>query len=116
MPPCGWEEVLPQPDELPFRGDTIVGNDVWIGYESLVMPGVQIGHGAIVAAGSVVVTNVKPYTVVGGNPAKPIEERFAPEIVQELLRIAWCDWSIEKVTRNLRQIVSADIEALCRAS
>lgn len=112
----GWEKVMPQPDELPSRGDTIVGNDVWIGYESVVMPGVQIGHGAIVAARSVVVTNVKPYTVVGGNPAKPLKERFAPEIVQELLRIAWWDWSIEKVTRNLRHIVSADIKALSRAS
>ena len=112
----GWEMVMPQPDELPFRGDTVVGNDVWIGYESLVMPGVQIGHGAIVAARSVVVANVKPYTVVGGNPAKPIKERFAPEIVQELLQIAWWDWSIEKVTRNLRHIVSADIKALSGAS
>jgi virginiamycin A acetyltransferase len=112
----GWEKVMLQPNELPFRGDTIIGNDVWIGYESLVMPGVQIGHGAIVAARSVGVANVKPYTVVGGNPAKPIKERFAPEIVQELLRIAWWDWSIEKVTRNLQQIVSADIEALGRAS
>jgi virginiamycin A acetyltransferase len=108
----GWEAVMPQPDELPFRGDTVVGNDVWFGYESLIMPGVQVGHGAIIAARSVVVADVKPYTVVGGNPAKPIKERFAPEIVKELLRIAWWDWGIEKITRNLRQIVSADIEAL----
>jgi virginiamycin A acetyltransferase len=69
-----------------------------------------------VAARSVVVTDVKPYTVVGGNPAKPIKERFAPEIVRELLQIAWWDWSIEKVTRNLQHIVSADIKALSRAS
>jgi len=112
----GWETVMPQPEELPFRGDTVVGSDVWIGYESLIMPGVHIGHGAIVAAKSVVVTDVKPYTVVGGNPAKPIKERFAPEIVQELLQIAWWDWGIEKVTRNLQKIVSADIQALRSAS
>jgi virginiamycin A acetyltransferase len=111
----GWEKVMPQPGELPFRGNTVIGNDVWIGYESLIMPGVQIGNGAVVAAKSVVVANVMPYTVVGGNPAKPIKERFAPEIVQRLLQIAWWDWSIEKITRNLQYIVSADIEALTTA-
>lgn len=111
----GWEKVEPALDDLPFKGDTIVGHDVWLGYESLVMPGVRIGHGAIVAVRSVVTTDVPPYTVVGGNPARPIRRRFPPEIVEALLDVAWWDWDIEKVTRNLQHIVSADIDALRRA-
>lgn len=108
----GWERVMPQPDELPFKGDTIVGHDVWLGYESTIMPGVNIGSGAIVAAKSVVTSHVPPYTIVGGNPAKPLRQRFSDEDVQALLDIAWWDWSIEKISRNLEKIVSADIQAL----
>jgi virginiamycin A acetyltransferase len=84
-------------------------------YGSLIMPGVQIGDGAVVAARSVVVTDVPPYSIVGGNPAKVIRQRFASEVVEALLEIAWWDWSIEKITRNLPQILSADLEALRRA-
>jgi virginiamycin A acetyltransferase len=108
----GWQAVLPQPGELPFKGDTVVGNDVWLGYESLIMPGVHIGHGAIVAARSVVVRKVAPYTVVGGNPATPLFPRFPPETIRALLEIAWWNWDVEKITRNLRSIVGADIDAL----
>jgi virginiamycin A acetyltransferase len=111
----GWERVMPKPGELPYKGDTVVGHDVWIGYEALVMPGVTIGHGAIVAARSVVTRDVAPYEIVGGNPAAKVKRRFEPEVVDELLRIAWWDWPIDKVTSNLEAIVSADIEAL-RAS
>jgi virginiamycin A acetyltransferase len=108
----GWERVMPKPGDLPYKGDTVVGHDVWIGYDVLVMPGVNIGHGAIVAARSVVTRDVAPYEIVGGNPAVAMRTRFAPGIVEELLRIAWWDWPIEKVTRNLDAIVSADIETL----
>lgn len=108
----GWERVTPSPEDLPYKGDTVVGNDVWIGYEALIMPGVHIGDGAIIAAGSVVVSDVEPYTVVGGNPAKPIRRRFSQDIVDELLRIAWWDWGAELVTANLEAIVSGDIEVL----
>ena len=108
----GWEKVMPQPDELPFKGDTIVGHDVWIGYDCLIMPGVKIGNGAIISARSVVVSEVLPYTVVGGNPAKPIKQRFSPEVVSELEAIAWWDWPIEKISKYLTAIVSADIQAL----
>ncbi len=108
----GWEKVMPQSNELPFKGDTVVGNDVWIGYESAIMPGVNIGDGAIVAAKSVVVSNVPPYTIVGGNPAKPIKQRFSNEIINSLLEISWWNWSIEKISRNLEKIVSCDIDAL----
>lgn len=108
----GWEKVMPQSNELPFKGDTVVGNDVWIGYESAIMPGVNIGDGAIVAAKSVVVSNVPPYTIMGGNPAKPIKQRFSNEIINSLLEISWWNWNIEKISRNLEKIVSCDIDAL----
>jgi virginiamycin A acetyltransferase len=111
----GWEKVIPSPDDLPYKGDTVVGNDVWIGYESLIMPGIQVEDGAIIAARSVVVENVPPYSVVGGNPARLIRQRFPQEIVKELLGVAWWNWNIEKITRNLQWIVSTDIEALRRA-
>ena len=90
----------------------MVGHDVWIGYEAVVMPGVKIGHGAVVASKSVVVGDVPPYTVVGGNPARPLRQRFPDEIVAELLAIAWWDWDVEKITRNLERIVAADITGL----
>jgi virginiamycin A acetyltransferase len=108
----GWERISPQPEALPYKGDTVIGNDVWIGYEATIMPGVQVGDGAIVAAKSVVVGDVAPYTIVGGNPARQIRQRFEDEVIQALLEIAWWDWAIEKITRNLEAIVAADIEAL----
>jgi len=108
----GWEKVMPLPGDLPYKGDTTIGNDVWIGYEALIMPGVNIGNGAIVSSRSVVVSDVPPYTIVGGNPAKPIKQRFEPETVARLNEIAWWDWPIEKVTEHLEKIVSGDIEAL----
>lgn len=108
----GWERVAPPPDELPVKGDTIVGNDVWMGYQSLVMPGVHIGDGAIVAAGSVVTSDVDPFAIVGGNPARPIRTRFAPDIVAALLEIAWWNWEPRRVTANLEAIVGGDIQAL----
>ncbi|MDJ0714120.1 MAG: Vat family streptogramin A O-acetyltransferase [Prochloraceae cyanobacterium] len=108
----GWEKVTPKPEEFPYKGDTVVGNDVWIGYEAIVMPGVKIDDGAIIAAKSVVTRNVPAYAIVGGNPAQLIEKRFSEEIINELLDIAWWDWNIEKISRNLEKIVSADIDAL----
>ncbi len=107
-----WQRITPQPDEFPFKGNTVIGNDVWIGYSSVIMPGVKIGDGAIIAAKSVVTKDVKPYTIVGGNPAQVIRQRFPDEIINVLLEIAWWDWDIEKITRNLEKIVGADIEAL----
>lgn len=112
----GWERIDPSPEELPYKGDTVIGNDVWIGYESVIMPGVHIGDGAIVAAKSVVVGHVAPYTIVGGNPAKLIRPRFEDEVIQALLKVAWWNWNIEKITQNLEKIVSADIGALLKLS
>jgi virginiamycin A acetyltransferase len=108
----GWEKVTPQTGELPYKGDTVIGNDVWIGYEAVMMPGVQVGDGAIIAAKSVVVSDVSPYTIVGGNPAKPIRLRFEDDVIQALLEVAWWNWDIEKITRNLEKIVAVDIDAL----
>ncbi len=108
----GWEKISPYLDKLPHKGDTIIGNDVWIGYEGVIMPGVQVGDGAIIAAKSVVVSDVLPYTIVGGNPAKCIRQRFEDTVIESLLEVAWWNWDIEKITRNLEKIVAADIEAL----
>jgi len=108
----GWEKVMPQAGDLPYKGDTVIGNDVWIGYEALIMPGVRIGNGAIIAARSVVTADVAPYTVVGGNPAKPIKERFSRETAAELETIAWWDWPVEKISQHLAIIVAADVSAL----
>ncbi|HQU71907.1 MAG: Vat family streptogramin A O-acetyltransferase [Calditrichaeota bacterium] len=108
----GWEKVRPAPGEYPYKGDTVVGNDVWIGYEALIMPGVKIGNGAIISSRSVVVKDVPPYTIVGGNPARTIKTRFPETVIAELEQITWWDWPVEQISAHLQQIVSADIEAL----
>nr|WP_040566977.1 Vat family streptogramin A O-acetyltransferase [Magnetospirillum molischianum] len=112
----GWEAVTPDKADLPYKGDTVVGNDVWIGYEALVMPGVRIGNGAIVSARSVVTSDVPAYAIVGGNPARTIRTRFPPETVERLNALAWWDWPVEQITRYLPLIVSGDVDALCAAS
>jgi len=112
----GWEKVQPAAGELPYKGDTVIGNDVWIGYEALIMPGVQIGNGAIVSSRSVVTTDVPAYCIVGGNPAKPIKMRFEQDVASKLEALAWWDWPIEKITHYLQQIVSGDVDALIRGA
>jgi virginiamycin A acetyltransferase len=108
----GWEKAMPKPGDLPYKGDTIIGNDVWIGYKALIMPGVKIGNGAIISTLAVVTTDVPAYTVVGGNPAKVIKTRFSDEIVFELEKLAWWDWPIEKITKHLAAIMSNNINML----
>ena len=83
----------------PSGGDTIVGHDVWLGYSALVLPGVRIGHGAVVAAASVVARDVPPYAIVAGNPARVVRSRFSEEDVERLLRAAWWDWPIDACHR-----------------
>ena len=112
----GWEVATPAPGDLPFKGDTVVGNDVWIGYEALIMPGVRIGNGAIVSSRSVVVADVPPYSIVGGNPARVIRSRFAPDAVATLESLAWWDWPVETITAHLPLIVAGDVEALRRVT
>ena len=109
----GWEKVNPQPTA--HKGDTVIGNDVWIGHESIIMPGVRVGDGAIIAAQSVVVKDVDPYTIVGGNPATLIRRRFDQPTAERLLATAWWNWDIKKITENLEKIAGADIDALVNA-
>jgi acetyltransferase-like isoleucine patch superfamily enzyme len=97
--------------DLPVR-DTVVGHDVWIGHDAAIMPGVRIGAGAIVAAASVVARDVPPYAVVGGNPAAVIRMRYPAEVINDLLEIAWWDWSIEKIEANLTSLSIGDLAAL----
>lgn len=108
----GWEAGLESVKDLPYKGDTIIGNDVWIGYEATIMPGVKIGDGAIVATKSVVTKDVEPYTIVGGNPAKVIRKRFNDDVIQLLLKIKWWYWEAEKITENINILCSQDIEKL----
>ncbi len=98
--------------DLPYKGDNIVGNDVWFGRNSVVMPGVKIGDGAIIGAYAVVTKDVDPYTIVGGNPAKVIRKRFDETTIKTLQEIGWWDWEIEKITRMIPHIVGGNIEAL----
>lgn len=101
-----WDSTMDLVLSAPSRGDTIVGNDVWIGYQALVMPGVTIGHGAVVAAGSVVVSDVPPYAVVAGNPARIARRRFGDDDVEALLRAAWWDWPLASITAHARTIMA----------
>lgn len=94
------------------KGDTVVGNDVWIGMDAIVMPAVTIGDGAIISARSVVVNDVEPYTIVGGNPAKPLRKRFENDVLEGLLEIKWWDWPIEKIEAHVDAITGMDIKAL----
>lgn len=101
--------------DLPVK-DTVVDHDVWIGQNAAIMPGVHIGSGAIVAAASVVTRNVPPYAVVGGNPARVIRMRYSEEMIEELLRLAWWDWPLDKIEANLEALTSGDIAKLKSSS
>ncbi|MBS8262530.1 antibiotic acetyltransferase [Roseibium polysiphoniae] len=105
----GWEtgydtSVFPKQS----RGDTIIGNDVWIGTGATIMPGVRIGDGAIISAKAVVARDVPPYCVAVGNPAMIVRQRFSDDIVSQMLEIAWWDWPIDKITEKLSAIRGAD--------
>ena len=95
-------------------GDTIIGSDVWIGTEALIMPGVRIGHGAVIGSRALVVKDVEPYTVVGGNPAKPIKKRFSDEEIERLLEMAWWDWPLDEIRTAMPLLCSSDIAGLYR--
>ncbi|MEU8466320.1 CatB-related O-acetyltransferase [Streptomyces sp. NPDC029003] len=97
---------------LPGRGDTVVGNDVWFGYGTTVMPGVRIGHGAVIGSGAVVVDDVPDYGIVGGNPARLLRTRYDDADIARLLRIAWWDWPVERISAHLRVIMSGTVDEL----
>ena len=94
------------------KGDIVIGNDVWIGYEAVVLAGVTIGDGAVIGARAVVTEDVAPYTIVGGVPARPIRRRFPEETVSALLRLRWWDWPKDRIAQNLPAIQSGSVAAL----
>lgn len=106
-----WENAI-EGKTYPTKGDTIVGNDVWIGHKVTIMPGVKIGDGAIIATRSVVTKDVPPYSVVGGNPAKELKKRFSEEDIATLLELKWWDWEIDRITRNVEHLTGNQLDQL----
>ncbi|AQS06219.1 CatB-related O-acetyltransferase [Clostridium beijerinckii] len=94
------------------KGDIVIGNDVWIGYDAIIMSGVKIGDGVIIGTRAIVTNDVPPYTIVGGIPAKVIKKRFGDDIILKLLKIKWWDWPYEKIKANIKYIQSGDIDKL----
>lgn len=94
------------------KGDIVVGNDVWIGYEAVILSGVTIGDGAIIGTRAVVTKDVPPYTIVGGVPAKPIKKRFSEDVIQSLMEMRWWDWPEEKISVNISSIQFGRIEQI----
>lgn len=108
-----WGNALaPVTKELPLKGDTVVGNDVWIGQNTTILPGVHIGDGAIIGLNSVVASDVPPYTIVAGNPAKIIRKRFDDELIDLLLKLKWWNKSIEEINNLIPLLSSSDLEAV----
>ena len=108
----GWEKATPSLEDLPYKGDTVIGNDVWIGQNVTILPGVHIGDGAIIAANATVTKNIPAYHIVGGNPAKIIRQRFDDSLIELLLRLKWWDWSPEKISDSLEVLCSADLDKI----
>ena len=107
-----WDENMRVTEAWDNKGDIVIGNDVWIGYEAVIMAGVHIGNGAIIGTRAVVTKDVPPYTIVGGVPARKIRNRFDDSIIEVLQKVKWWDWDIEKISKNLKAIRNADIEIL----
>ena len=106
----GWDMTPPPLSALPIKGDTVIGNDVWIGQHATILPGVHIGDGAIIGANSVVGSDVEPYTIVVGNPAKAIRKRFDDELIALLLQFKWWDRSIEEIQELIPILTSSDLD------
>ena len=107
----GWENAM-EAKSYPSKGNTVIGNDVWIGYNATIMPGVQIGDGAIIASNATVTKNVPAYGIVGGNPANLIRKRFSDNEIQELLSLKWWDWEIERISKYVQDLTGDQIQAL----
>ncbi|MBR06063.1 MAG: chloramphenicol acetyltransferase [Rickettsiales bacterium] len=107
----GWETAM-EGRSYPQKGDLIIGNDVWIGYNATIMAGVTIGDGAIIATNATVVKDVPPYSIVGGNPAQVIKYRFDEATREKLLQLKWWDWPIEKITANVHKLTGLELDEL----
>lgn len=105
----GWESAM-KGKSYPNKGDIVIGNDVWIGFNATIMAGVKVGDGAIIAANSTVIKDIEPYSIVGGNPASEIKKRFPKPTIESLLKIKWWDWDIEKITKNIQNLTDNKIE------
>ena len=106
----GWNMKASKPEDMPYKGDTVIGNDVWIGQNAVILPGVHIGDGAIIGANGVVGSDVEPYTIVAGNPARPIRRRFDDELISLILKWKWWDKTIEEIDALIPVLTSSDLK------
>ena len=107
-----WGHGMSPAEAWDNKGDIVIGNDVWIGYDAVIMAGVTVGDGAVIGARAMVTKDVPPYTIVGGVPARPIRKRFPDETVKALLRLRWWDWPLEQIAEGMQYIQHGDLEAL----
>lgn len=112
--PDRWETARDIEGHPATKGDVTIGNDVWVGSGATIMSGVTVGDGAVLGTNSVVSRDIAPYTIVAGNPARAIRHRFAPEIVEALLRIAWWEWSDERISAAIPAMLNGDVEGFVR--
>lgn len=108
----GWNMHTPKSEDMPYKGDTVIGNDVWIGQNAVILPGVQIGDGAIIGANSVVGSDVAPYSIVAGDPAKLIRKRFDDELIALMLKWKWWNKTIEEIDELIPILTSSDLEGV----
>ena len=106
----GWDMEPPAASDMPLKGDTVIGNDVWIGQNAVILPGVHIGDGAIIGANSMVGSDVSPYTIVAGNPATEIRKRFDDELIQLLLDFKWWNKSVEEINQLIPLLTCGNLE------
>ena len=106
------QKKYPPDAKFPFKGDTVIGNDVWIGYNAAFMPGVKVADGAIIGTNSLVTKNIGPYEIWGGNPAKLIRKRFSDEVIKLLLEIQWWNWDIKKIEENVDALIGNNVDKL----
>lgn len=109
----GWEHAM-EDKSYPGKGDTIIGNDVWIGYKAVIMPGVTVGDGAIIGSYALVTKDVAPFSIVGGSPAKEVKKRFTEEEIEGLLRVKWWDWPIEKVSEHVQDLTGTSLSDILK--
>ena len=108
----GWNMESPKAEDMPYKGDTVIGNDVWIGKNAVILPGVHIGDGAIIGANSVVGSDVDPYTIVVGNPARMIRKRFDDELITLMEKFKWWDMDIDTINSLIPLLTSSDLESV----